>query len=138
MISVKWGRKLLIEPTIFRFEVHHWLRRTTLQELLVHVIGENNPDLSLESADSIAVSVVQHIEELRSFGESRKRPAVKFNASRMIDDEVYDMMQDLSTRQFDFEVKLAEPDEASQAHAGDLYAKVKYIVVAFHFVFILI
>jgi hypothetical protein len=118
LLYVKWGRKVLIEPEIVCFEVH-WLRRTTLRGMLTHVIEENNPDLTLESADSIAVSVVQHIEELSSFGGSRKRPTVKLNVSRMIDDEVYDLMQDLSIRQFDFEVKVVGPDETSQAHTGD-------------------
>jgi hypothetical protein len=53
------------------FDVH-WLRRTTIRELLVHVLNEISPDLSLEMADSISLSVVQHVEDLSFFGESRK------------------------------------------------------------------
>ncbi len=59
-------------------------------------------------ANSISLSVVQYVEELSSFGESRKRHAIKFNASRMLDDEVYGLMQDLSTRQFNFVAKLID------------------------------
>ena len=85
----------------------------------MHVFNEISPDLSLEIAYSIPLSVVQHVEELSSFGESRKRPAVNFNASRMLDDEVYDLMQDLSTRRFDFEAKLIE-SEVGQEHTSEM------------------
>jgi hypothetical protein len=51
---------------------------------------------------------MQHISECDSSGESRKRPFVKINASRFLDDEVYDVMKDVPTRQFDFTVKIKE------------------------------
>ena len=120
LLFVKWGRKVLIEPSIYRFDVH-WLRRTIVRELLVHVVQEISPDLSLEIADSISLSVVQHLEELSSFGDSRKRPAVKFNASRMLDDEVYDLMQDRSTRQFNFVAKLREPEDGQEHTCKIIY-----------------
>ncbi len=127
LLSFKWGRKAMMEPSVCRLDVH-LLRRTTVRELFVHVLKEISFDLSLEMADSISLSVVQHVEEISSFGESKKRPKVKFNASRMYDDEVYDLMQDMSTRQFDFVVTLIEP-EVGQEQTSEIIVCIVFVCI---------
>ncbi len=106
LLSVRWDGKYIIEPMLYRFDVT-WLRRTTVRELLVHVLKEAAPInyASLDVADEILISVVQHVDECSIGGAKR---AVKINANRMLDEEVYVVMEDVPTRQFDFVVKQAK------------------------------
>jgi hypothetical protein len=60
--------------------------------------------------------VVQHVAKISAYDESRKRPAVNFNASRMLDGDVYDLIHDLSTRQLDFIIKLVEHEEHASGY----------------------
>jgi hypothetical protein len=106
-VSVKWGNRHVVETSFYRFDVS-WLRETTVRELLVHILAETNANLCLDDATEIYVSVMQHVTECDSHGESRKRPYVKISATRLLDDEVYDVMQDVPTRQFDFVVRIRE------------------------------
>jgi hypothetical protein len=110
LLSVRWGSKFLIDPCLYRFETA-WLRHTTMRGLLEHVLSEVSPDknYSLIKADEIMVSVVQHIEDC-TIGGNKK--AVKINASRMMDEEVYIVLRDVPTRQIDFMVKPVENIDA--------------------------
>jgi hypothetical protein len=78
-----------------------------VRELLLHVLEEAAPInyANLDDADEISIYVVQHIDECSIGGAKR---AVKINANRMLDEEVYVVMEDVPTRQFDFVVKQAE------------------------------
>ena len=96
LLSVRWGSKFIIDPCLYRFETV-WLRQTTVRELLVHVLTEVSPyeNFSLIKADEITVTVVHHIEDC-TIGGNKK--AVKINASRMMDEEVYILLRDVPTR----------------------------------------
>ena len=106
-VSVKWGSKHVVETSLYRFDVS-WLKETTVRGLLVHVLKDRNSNLCLDDAAEIVVTVMEHVSECDSSGVSRKRPFVKITATRLLDDEVYDVMMDVPTRQFDFIVKVRE------------------------------
>ena len=105
LLSVRWNKKLIIDPILYRFDVS-WLRRTTVRELLLHVLQESAPinHAKIDNSDEISLSVVQHIDEC-SIGGAKK--VVKINATRMLDEEVYVVMEDVPTRQFDFVVLMS-------------------------------
>ena len=97
-VSVKWGSRQIVETSFFRFDVS-WLKETTVRGLLAHVLAEINSNLCLDDAEGINVTVMQHVAECDTSGVSRKRPFVKVTATRLLDDEVYDVMMDVPTRQ---------------------------------------
>jgi hypothetical protein len=79
-----------------------------MRGLLVHILEVINSNLCLDDANEINVTVMQHIDECDTSGVSRKRPFVKVIATRLLNDEVYDVMMDVPTRQFDLIVKNRE------------------------------
>ncbi len=46
----------------------------------------------------------------------------------MLDDEVYDLMQDISTRQFDYVVTLIEP-EVGQEHTNEMIILIVFVFI---------
>ena len=85
MLSVKWEGRHIVYPSLYRFDVF-WLRRTTLRELLIHVLKmEEAPHHVLDSGDSISVIVTQHIDECTVGGSKR---SVKVNATRVLNANV--------------------------------------------------
>ena len=76
----------------------------------MHILKEAAPInyASLDVADEILISVVQHVDEC-SIDEAKI--AMKINANRMLDEEAYAIMKDVPTRQFDFVVKQAEVED---------------------------
>ncbi len=106
-VSVKWGSRQIVEISFSRFEVS-WLKEAIVCGLLVHIQAKINSNLCLDNADEINVTVMHHIDECDSSGVSRKRPYVKTIATSLLDAEVYDVMMNVSTRQFDFIVKIRE------------------------------
>jgi len=59
LLPVQWGNKIIIEPMLFRFIDANWLRRTTLRELLLHVLKEDAPinHANLDMSSDIAGSL---------------------------------------------------------------------------------
>ncbi len=110
MVLVKWGGRHIVYPSPYRFDVF-WLRRTTLRELLIHVlVMEVTPHHVLDSGDSISVTMTQHIDECTIVGSKR---IVKINATIMLDEEVFVIVEDIPTRNFDFVIKSGEPHQNS-------------------------
>jgi hypothetical protein len=129
-VSVKWGNKMILDPRIFLFDVL-WLRRATVRELLVRVLEEVDPSLSLGDAETMYVNVVQDVEECSPFGETKKRHISKTNANRVLDDEIYDVMNNVPTRQFDFIVKPVDPAASRQSRRKHLVYAVPYFFMHF-------
>jgi hypothetical protein len=78
---------------------------------LIHVLElEAAPHRVLDEVDSISVSVTQHVDECTIGGSKR---IVKINATRMLDEEAFVIMEDVPTRNFDFVIKSVEPHENS-------------------------
>ena len=100
-LSVKWGNRHVVETSFYRFDVS-WLKEKSLRGLLAHVMAMINSNRCLDDVEEITVNVMQHVNECDSSGVSRKRPCVKIIATSLLDDEVYDVMVDLPTRQFAF------------------------------------
>ncbi len=53
----------------------------------------------LDDAKGINVTMMHHVDECDTSGASRKRSFVNITATRLLDDEVYDVMMDVPTRQ---------------------------------------
>jgi hypothetical protein len=92
-VSVKWSGKAIIHPTFYRFNVS-WLRRTSARELLIHVLAEVYANLSLDDVEEISLKKMQHVNE-GSPTRRTKRGAYlnKIDATRLLDDDIYDIMQ---------------------------------------------
>jgi len=69
--------------------------------------------LCLDDAEEIIVTVMKHVDEYDSSVVSGKRPYVKIIATSLLDNEIYDVMMDMPTRQFDFIVKIREYIESN-------------------------
>jgi hypothetical protein len=105
LLSVRWNKKLILDPILYRFDVS-WLRRITVRELLLHVLQESSPinHARIDNSDEISLFVVQHIDECSIDGTKK---VVKINAIKMLDEEVYVVIEDVPTRQFDFVFSLS-------------------------------
>ena len=62
----------------------------------------------MSNAESIKVHVVEHIDEVTSSGGKRKRTLGRTDASDLLDEGVYETMNDCCTREFIYEVKPVE------------------------------
>ena len=94
---VCWGKRQLIAPisSFYKFGINSWLRATTVRELLVHAVQEADANLSLDDAETITVEVVEH--SVVATGRTC--------ATRLLDDIAYEVMEDLTTREFHFVVQ---------------------------------
>jgi len=95
----------------------------------VLVLDEVDPSLSLDNAEAIYVNVVQDVVECGPSGETKKRHSSKINANRLLDDEIYDVMNDVPTRQFDFIVKPVDPSETRPGEHTNLFYAISYFVL---------
>ncbi len=90
-----------------------------MRELLLHVLKEFAPinHTIIDNSDDISLFIVQNVDE-RFIGGVKK--LVKTNATKMHDEEVYVLMQNVPTRQLDFVVLVAEDVEmdAPRAHVN--------------------
>ena len=105
-LSVTWGSRQLIPPSFYSFE-NSWLRNTSVRELLSHVVHEADANLScpvLGDAETITVKVVEYSDEISSSGGKRKRRKDSSDATRLLDDTTYEVMEDVPTREFHFVV----------------------------------
>jgi len=108
---VKWESIYFVDACCFyRFDVS-WFKETTMRGLLSHVLSEINSNLCFDDIEEINVNAMQHVDECDSTRVRRKRPFLNITATRLLDDEVYDVMMDYdlcADAQFDFIVKIRE------------------------------
>jgi hypothetical protein len=110
-LAVTWGKQQIVHPSYQTYDTR-WLREISLRQLLAHVVNKVNPLLySLDNAESIAVSLVEHIDEVTSSGGKRKRILGRTCATDLLDEGVYEIMHDCSTREFIFHVSPVEVRE---------------------------
>ena len=98
-VAVTWGNRQLVEPSYKSYDVA-WLRETTLRQLLAHVVGLADTRISLNDAETIALHVVEHVDDVTSSGGKRKRTLGETSASDLVDGLVYETMTDCSLREF--------------------------------------
>ncbi len=67
--------------------------------------------MPLDNAEFITIDVVEHIDEVSSSGGKQKRTLGITCATDLLDESVYETMNDYSTREFIFVVKPAEIPE---------------------------
>ena len=110
-VAVTWGKKEIVHPSYQTYYIC-WLRDISPRQLLVHVVNKVNARLySSDNAESINVYLVEHIAEVKSSGGERKQTLGRTCASDLLDEGVYETMDDCITREFIFNVSLVEVRE---------------------------
>jgi len=104
-VSIR-GKEHIVHPSYKTFDTR-WLRETTLRQLLAHVVGNLSIDARIaieNNAEFITFDVVEHIDEVSSSGAKRKRTLGRTCATDVLDESVYETMNNFSTREFIFVV----------------------------------
>ena len=97
-VVVAWGHQPIGPPSYKTYDIS-WLRETSLRQLLEHVVNKVNARLySLNNAESIKVHVAEHIDEVTTSGGKRKRTLSRTDASDLLEEGVYETMNDCWTR----------------------------------------
>eukprot|EP00873_Tetraselmis_striata_P037226 jgi/Tetstr1/457490/TSEL_044072.t1 len=78
--------------------------------MLEYAVNDVDPSLSFELIEHIAVVVVEHELFISpSSGKKRQRVAGESGGSRMLQDNLWDVLEEVPTRHFKFDVTLQEP-----------------------------
>ena len=105
--SMLWGRKSLVESTNRALKV-------SARELLVHILHVADAHRSLDDAEAVTLQIVEHIDEVISLGDKRKRTCGKTNATNLLDESVYETMHDAPTREFHYYVQPGVQEQLRQ------------------------
>ena len=113
--AVTWGKQQIVHPSYQTYDIW-WLWEISPRQLLAHVVNKVNTCLySLDNAESINVYLVEHIDEVTSSGGKRKRTLGRTCATNLLDEGLYETMNECSTREFilyvsPFEVRERDPE----------------------------
>eukprot|EP00873_Tetraselmis_striata_P037275 jgi/Tetstr1/457539/TSEL_004223.t1 len=97
-VEVKWdGRALSGRPVLHPLE-HDWLETRTVRGMLEYAVNDLDPSLSFELVEHIAVAVVEHeLFSSPSSGKKRRRVNGESGGSRMLQDNMWNVMEEVGT-----------------------------------------
>eukprot|EP00873_Tetraselmis_striata_P042280 jgi/Tetstr1/462544/TSEL_007532.t1 len=108
-VEVKWdGMALSARPVLYPLE-QDWLEARTVRGMLEYAVNDLDPSLFFELVEHIAVVVVEHeLFSSPSSGKKRRRVTGESGGSRMLQDNLWEVMEEVPTRHFKFHVTLQE------------------------------
>eukprot|EP00873_Tetraselmis_striata_P037756 jgi/Tetstr1/458020/TSEL_044529.t1 len=121
-VEVKWdGRALSARPVLYPLE-QDWLEARTVRGMLEYAVNDMDPSLSFELVEHIAaVVVVEHeLFSSPSSGKKRRRVTGESGGSRMLHDSLWEVMEEVPTRHFKFNLTLEENHKQAKVHTTAL------------------
>eukprot|EP00873_Tetraselmis_striata_P040475 jgi/Tetstr1/460739/TSEL_005924.t1 len=109
-VAATWDGRLRGGRAPLQVFDEHWLQAHTCYELMQHVAKDIDPELSFDLVEQVTMVCVEHEDIVTGSGRKRRRPSASVTANRLLHVNVHDVMEDVPTRHFQFEVP--PPDEA--------------------------
>ncbi len=110
-VAVTWGKHNIVHPSYQTYDIC-CLREIALRQLLARVANKVNARFcSLDNAESISVYHVDHINEVISLVDKRKRALGRAYATDLPVEGVYEAINNYSAREFIFDVSPIEVRE---------------------------
>eukprot|EP00873_Tetraselmis_striata_P042617 jgi/Tetstr1/462881/TSEL_007830.t1 len=89
-----------------------------------HVAKDIDPELSFDLVEQVTMVCVEHEDIVTGSGRKRRRPSASVTANRLLHVNVHDVMEDVPTRHFKFEVTLQAVRRA-RAHVVNVFDRMK-------------
>ena len=123
-VAVTWDGRLLGGRAVLHVFDEHWLQAHTCYELMQHVAKDIDPELSFDLVEQVTMVCVEHEDIVTGSGRKRRRPSASVTANRLLHVNVHDVMEDVPTRHFQFEVTLQAVRRA-RAHVVNVFDRMK-------------